>query len=72
MICFGESFGFFFGIKLTDRFGGGLKGGIVTTNYDLRDDGDDFFVFAFFGESVIDGLGEPITDLALTHGDCSF
>lgn len=38
----------------------------------MGNDGDDFFVFADFGKGIIDGLGEPIADLTLTHGDCGF
>ena len=66
-----ESFRFFFGIELADRFGGVFESGIIAANYDLRNNGDDFFVFAFFSEGIVDSLGEPITDLTLAHSDGS-
>ena len=36
----------------------------------MGDDNGDFGAFVLSSESVGDGLGEPVADLALTHGDC--
>ena len=67
MISTGELFGFFFGIELADGFGGIFESWITGANYDLGNYGGDFFGFAMGGKSVVDGLGEPVTDLALAH-----
>ena len=48
------------------------EGGILAVDHDLSDDADDLFVAFFFGEGIADGLGEPIADLALAHGDSGF
>ena len=67
-----EFFGFGLAVKLTDGFGGISESGVVLIYDDLRDDGGDFFSFAFASKSIIDGLGKPVTDLALAHGDGGF
>ena len=69
MVDFGESFGLLFVVELTDGFGGIPESGIVDVDDNLRDDGGDFTVDTFFRKSVMNGLGEPITDLALAHSD---
>ena len=67
----GELFGLGLGVKLADGLGGILEGGVGAVNDNLRDDGGDLAALALSGESVIDGLGEPVTDLTLAHGDSS-
>ncbi len=67
MVDFGKGFGLFFVIKLANRFGRVLESGVIDVDDNLRDDGGDFAINAFFDEGIVDGLSEPITDLALAH-----
>lgn len=68
----GEFDGFFRGVELTNGFRWVFEGGVRFIDNDLSDDADDFLSFMFPGEGVADGLGEPVADLTLTHGDGSF
>ena len=68
MVDFGESFGVFFAIELTDRLGRIFEGRVIYIDYDLGNNSSDLAVGAFFCKSIMDGLRKPVTDLALTHG----
>ena len=72
MIDFGEGFSLFFVVKLADGFGGISECWIINVDDDLGNDSGDFAVLAFFGKSIVNSLGEPVTDLALAHSNCSF
>ncbi len=69
---FCEHFGGFCIVKFADGFFGALEGRVVFVYYDLGNDGGDLFVLTAFQKSVVDGLGEPVADLALAHGDGGF
>ena len=45
------------------------KGGVVFAYDYLGDDRGDFFGLTTLEKSIVDGLGQPVTDLALAHGD---
>ena len=68
----GELDGFGGGIELADGFRGMAEGGIFAVHNYLGDHADNLLATFFLGEGVVDGLGEPIADLALTHGDGGF
>lgn len=53
----GEGFSFFFGIKLSNGFSWIVKRRVFAVDNDLGNDSSDFFAFALFCKSVIDGLG---------------
>ena len=72
MVDFGESLGLFFVIELTDWLGGILEGGIIHVDDDLGNDSSDFAISTLLCESIVNGLSEPVTDLALAHCDGSF
>ncbi len=72
MVDFGESLGLFFVVELTDWLGGILEGRVIYIYDDLGNNGGNFAVGAFLGESIMNGLGEPVTDLTLAHGDGGF
>ena len=72
MVFFGEPSGGFGVVELPDRFGGVLEGWVVFVDNDLGDDGGDLSMLVFLDKGIVDGLGEPIADLALAHGDSSF
>ena len=48
------------------------ESGIFAVHDHLGDYTDNLLATFFLGESVVDGLGEPIADLTLTHGDGGF
>ena len=62
----------FFVIELADWFGGIFESRVICVDNNLGNDSSDFAVLIFASESIMDGLGEPIADLALTHGDSGF
>ena len=48
------------------------ESGIFAVHNHLGDYTDNLLATFFLGESVVDGLGEPIADLTLAHGDGGF
>ncbi len=72
MILTGERAGGGGVVKLADGLGGIFESGVRTANYDLGDNSGDFLGATATNKSVVDGLGEPVADLALTHGDGGF
>ena len=56
-------------VELTDRFRRVFESGVGTADYDLGNNGGDFLRTTTFDEGIVDGLGEPVADLALAHGN---
>ena len=57
---------------LTDGLGWVFECRVVFIDFDLRNNGGNFFILPFFYKSIRDGLSQPITDLALRHGHSGF
>ena len=72
MILASQSFGYFGGVKLTNRLSGVFESGVVLVDDNLGNNSGYLGFLVVFGESIVNSLGEPITDLTLTHGDGGF